>query len=180
MQPLRRRACERQSAHAQKGDDVRTRRAALLLVVLTWRSAANRSAAPFLTMLGAAARAGARLQGAGRLGPGFAAARSIGAKARRAARCAARDAAAAARAGADAAAPTAQGVPDQWGQPATGGTKFLGTPDNYAQLLKTRPISPDLFGVEGACRPHASRRATRLGRDGVALRANGGALLRRG
>jgi hypothetical protein len=43
-----------------------------------------------------------------------------------------------------------QGVPEQWGQPATGGTKFLGTPENYAELLKTRPVSPDLFGVEGA------------------------------
>ena len=44
----------------------------------------------------------------------------------------------------------AQGVPDQWGQPASGGTKFLGTPDNYMELLKTRPVSPDLFGVNGA------------------------------
>lgn len=41
------------------------------------------------------------------------------------------------------------GIPDQWGQPKTGGTQFLGTPANYMQLLKTRPVSPDLFGVEG-------------------------------
>ena len=101
-------------------------------------------------MLGAAARAGARLQGAGRAGPGFAAVRSIGAKARLP--CAALNAAARARGVVNMALPTAQGVPDQWGQPATGGTKFLGTPDNYAELLKTRPISPDLFGVEGASR----------------------------
>jgi succinate dehydrogenase (ubiquinone) cytochrome b560 subunit len=42
------------------------------------------------------------------------------------------------------------GVPSEWGQPKTGGTQFLGTPTNYMQLLKTRPVSPDLFGVEGA------------------------------
>jgi len=42
------------------------------------------------------------------------------------------------------------GVPQEWGQPRTGGTGFLGTPDNYTQLLQKRPISPDLFGVEGA------------------------------
>ena len=44
------------------------------------------------------------------------------------------------------------GVPQEWGQPRTGGTGFLGTPDNYTQLLQKRPISPDLFGVEGAGR----------------------------
>lgn len=26
------------------------------------------------------------------------------------------------------------GVPDQWGQPSTGGTKFLGTPVNYMEV----------------------------------------------
>jgi hypothetical protein len=45
-----------------------------------------------------------------------------------------------------------KGIPDQWGQPASGGTKFLGTPHNYEELLKKRPLSPDLFGVEGARR----------------------------
>ena len=64
------------------------------------------------------------------------------------------------------ASPTAQGVPDQWGQPATGGTKFLGTPDNYAELLKTRPISPDLFGVEGASRRRCRAAQRRSGLRG--------------
>jgi hypothetical protein len=45
-----------------------------------------------------------------------------------------------------------KGIPDQWGQPASGGTKFLGTPSNYNELLSKRPLSPDLFGVEGARR----------------------------
>ena len=53
------------------------------------------------------------------------------------------------------------GVPDEWGQPKTGGTQFLGTPANYLQLLKTRPVSPDLFGVEG----------TQWGREPAASRA---------
>jgi len=49
----------------------------------------------------------------------------------------------------------AQGVPEEWGQPRTGGTQFLGTPDNYMKLLKKRPVSPDLFGVEGTqCAAH--------------------------
>jgi hypothetical protein len=57
-------------------------------------------------------------------------------------------------------------VPDQWGQPATGGTKFLGTPDNYLELLKQRPVSPDLFGVEGASRGGRRQRQ----RGGVRVR----------
>lgn len=32
------------------------------------------------------------------------------------------------------------GVPDQWGQPQTGGTKFLGTPKNYMEVRKARWI----------------------------------------
>jgi hypothetical protein len=31
------------------------------------------------------------------------------------------------------------GVPDQWGQPATGGTKFLGTPANYMEVCALLP-----------------------------------------
>ncbi len=50
----------------------------------------------------------------------------------------------------------AQGVPDEWGQPKTGGTQFLGTPANYSELLRKRPISPDLFGVEGVRRSQRS------------------------
>ena len=51
------------------------------------------------------------------------------------------------------------GVPQEWGQPRSGGTGFLGTPDNYTQLLQKRPISPDLFGVEGT-RGRQFRRAS--------------------
>merc|ERR1712176_388775 len=40
-------------------------------------------------------------------------------------------------------------VPENWGQPQTGGTTFLGTPKNYLELNKKRPLSPDLFGVNG-------------------------------
>ena len=41
---------------------------------------------------------------------------------------------------------------EDWGQPASGGTTFLGTPSNYKQLLAKRPLSPDVFGLDGASR----------------------------
>eukprot|EP00232_Nephroselmis_pyriformis_P004810 CAMPEP_0182912212 /NCGR_PEP_ID=MMETSP0034_2-20130328/37394_1 /TAXON_ID=156128 /ORGANISM="Nephroselmis pyriformis, Strain CCMP717" /LENGTH=187 /DNA_ID=CAMNT_0025048869 /DNA_START=31 /DNA_END=594 /DNA_ORIENTATION=+ len=43
-------------------------------------------------------------------------------------------------------------VPDEYGQPKTGGTGFLGTPTNHKQLLEKRPISPHLFGLDN--KPH--------------------------
>jgi len=38
---------------------------------------------------------------------------------------------------------------EDWGQPASGGTTFLGTPANYSELVKSRPVSPDVFGLDG-------------------------------
>lgn len=44
------------------------------------------------------------------------------------------------------------GVPPEYGQPKEGGTGFLGTPENHRDLLKNRPLSPELFDLEG--KPH--------------------------
>lgn len=41
------------------------------------------------------------------------------------------------------------GVPEEYGQPKTGGTAFLGTPRNHRELLNTRPLSPDVLDVDG-------------------------------
>lgn len=42
-----------------------------------------------------------------------------------------------------------KGVPPEYGQPQEGGTSFLGTPANHAELLQQRPLSPDVFGLDG-------------------------------
>jgi len=47
-----------------------------------------------------------------------------------------------------------RGVPDEYGQPATGGTGFLGTPKNHRALLERRPMSPDVFDADGSWRAH--------------------------
>ena len=47
-----------------------------------------------------------------------------------------------------------RGVPDEYGQPATGGTSFLGTPKNHRELLEKRPMSPDGFAADGSWSPH--------------------------
>ena len=47
-----------------------------------------------------------------------------------------------------------RGVPDDYGQPATGGTGFLGTPKNHRALLEKRPMSPDVFAADGSWRAH--------------------------
>ena len=47
-----------------------------------------------------------------------------------------------------------RGVPDEYGQPATGGTSFLGTPKNHRELLEKRPMSPDVFAADGSWSPH--------------------------
>jgi succinate dehydrogenase (ubiquinone) cytochrome b560 subunit len=41
------------------------------------------------------------------------------------------------------------GVPEEFGQPKTGGTSFLGTPKNHRELLNKRPLSPDVIDVDG-------------------------------
>ena len=41
------------------------------------------------------------------------------------------------------------GVPEEYGQPKTGGTTFLGTPTNHRELLNKRPLSPDVLDVDG-------------------------------
>jgi succinate dehydrogenase (ubiquinone) cytochrome b560 subunit len=41
------------------------------------------------------------------------------------------------------------GVPEEYGQPKTGGTSFLGTPTNHRELLNKRPLSPDVLDVDG-------------------------------
>jgi succinate dehydrogenase (ubiquinone) cytochrome b560 subunit len=41
------------------------------------------------------------------------------------------------------------GVPEEYGQPKTGGTAFLGTPRNHRELLNERPLSPDVLDVDG-------------------------------
>ena len=41
------------------------------------------------------------------------------------------------------------GVPEEYGQPKTGGTAFLGTPRNHRELLNARPLSPDVLDVDG-------------------------------
>ena len=43
---------------------------------------------------------------------------------------------------------------DEYGQPATGGTSFLGTPKNHRELLEKRPMSPDVFAADGSWNPH--------------------------
>mmetsp|Transcript_1867 Transcript_1867/g.4216 ORF Transcript_1867/g.4216 Transcript_1867/m.4216 type:complete len:216 (-) Transcript_1867:840-1487(-) len=42
------------------------------------------------------------------------------------------------------------GVPEFWGRPSkyTEGTEFLGTPENHLELVKKRPLSPDLFSID--------------------------------
>ncbi|CEF98424.1 Succinate dehydrogenase/Fumarate reductase,transmembrane subunit [Ostreococcus tauri] len=47
-----------------------------------------------------------------------------------------------------------RGVPDEYGQPKTGGTSFLGTPKNHRALLERRPLSPDVFDADGSWRAH--------------------------
>lgn len=47
-----------------------------------------------------------------------------------------------------------RGVPDEYGQPATGGTGFLGTPKNHRELLERRPLSPDVFAADGGWSAH--------------------------
>jgi len=44
------------------------------------------------------------------------------------------------------------GIPEFWGKKSkySPGTDFLGTPTNHLDLIKKRPISPDLFGVDGS------------------------------
>tara|TARA_B100001540_G_scaffold924_1_gene851 strand:+ start:165 stop:959 length:795 start_codon:yes stop_codon:yes gene_type:complete len=42
-----------------------------------------------------------------------------------------------------------KGIPDEYGQPKTGGTSFLGTPENHRELLSARPLSPDVLDVDG-------------------------------
>ncbi|GHP03837.1 hypothetical protein PPROV_000259100 [Pycnococcus provasolii] len=45
------------------------------------------------------------------------------------------------------------GVPPEFGQPKSGGTAFLGTPANHMELVHRRPISPDIFTVDGKPTP---------------------------
>lgn len=47
-----------------------------------------------------------------------------------------------------------RGVPDEYGQPKSGGTSFLGTPRNHRELLGKRPLSPDVFDADGSWRAH--------------------------
>lgn len=46
-------------------------------------------------------------------------------------------------------------IPEFWGKKSkyTEGTEFLGTPENHLDLIKKRPISPDVFGIDGIT-PH--------------------------
>eukprot|EP00198_Chlamydomonas_reinhardtii_P000171 XP_001689506.1 succinate dehydrogenase subunit b560 [Chlamydomonas reinhardtii] len=41
-------------------------------------------------------------------------------------------------------------VPEFWGKPSpyTGGTDFLGTPKNHLDLIKKRPLSPDVMEID--------------------------------
>lgn len=43
------------------------------------------------------------------------------------------------------------GVPEYWGKksPYTDGTTFLGTPANHDELVKKRPLSPDVMDING-------------------------------
>mmetsp|Transcript_2438 Transcript_2438/g.6234 ORF Transcript_2438/g.6234 Transcript_2438/m.6234 type:complete len:209 (-) Transcript_2438:230-856(-) len=45
-------------------------------------------------------------------------------------------------------------IPEYWGKPSpyTGGTAFLGTPTNHQDLIKKRPLSPDVIGLDGKSR----------------------------
>jgi succinate dehydrogenase (ubiquinone) cytochrome b560 subunit len=47
-------------------------------------------------------------------------------------------------------------VPEFWGKPSpyTDGTDFLGTPKNHMELVDKRPLSPDVFEVDSAVKPH--------------------------
>jgi len=45
-------------------------------------------------------------------------------------------------------------VPEDYGQPKTGGTGFLGTPSNHIELLRKRPLSPDVFASDSSWRAH--------------------------
>ena len=47
-----------------------------------------------------------------------------------------------------------RGVPEEYGQPKTGGTGFLGTPKNHRALLEKRPMSPDVFAADGGWSAH--------------------------
>jgi succinate dehydrogenase (ubiquinone) cytochrome b560 subunit len=46
-------------------------------------------------------------------------------------------------------------IPQYWGKPSpyTEGTAFLGTPTNHEELIKKRPLSPDVF-EPGSIEPH--------------------------
>ncbi|QDZ18030.1 subunit b560 of succinate dehydrogenase [Chloropicon primus] len=41
-------------------------------------------------------------------------------------------------------------IPEFWGKKSkyTEGTEFLGTPENHLELIKKRPISPDVFSID--------------------------------
>ena len=41
------------------------------------------------------------------------------------------------------------GDPEEYGQPKTGGTAFVGTPRNHRERLNTRPLRPDVLDVDG-------------------------------
>uniref|UniRef100_A0A7S3E539 Succinate dehydrogenase subunit C n=1 Tax=Chloropicon laureae TaxID=464258 RepID=A0A7S3E539_9CHLO len=43
-------------------------------------------------------------------------------------------------------------IPEFWGKKSkyTEGTEFLGTPKNHLDLVKKRPLSPDLFSIDGS------------------------------
>lgn len=46
-------------------------------------------------------------------------------------------------------------IPEFWGKPSpyTGGTAFLGTPTNHMDLIKKRPLSPDVLEIDNKT-PH--------------------------
>ncbi|KAG2447242.1 hypothetical protein HYH02_007982 [Chlamydomonas schloesseri] len=46
-------------------------------------------------------------------------------------------------------------IPEFWGKPSpyTGGTDFLGTPKNHMDLIKKRPLSPDVIEIDNKS-PH--------------------------
>eukprot|EP00877_Chromochloris_zofingiensis_P003286 jgi/Chrzof1/12959/Cz07g14020.t1_SDH3[v5.2] len=47
-------------------------------------------------------------------------------------------------------------IPEYWGRPSpyTEGTDFLGTPPNHHELVKQRPLSPDVFEIDSVIKPH--------------------------
>lgn len=67
-----------------------------------------------------------------------------------------------------------RGVPDEYGQPKSGGTSFLGTPKNHRQLLEKRPLSPDVFDADGSWRMHYRFPAAAL--SSIANRVTGATL----